>query len=123
MDEYNDDNWKLDFYCGDYGRVDLVTNKSRPEFWELTTRERNAELKKVKANIKTLYDKGIPFFTKDAIQNVHQQLKDCIAQGQGKISVKGLDGNVVEFGVEIGQVYKFIKIPEPDLEYVRYSHP
>lgn len=55
------------------------------------------------ARINALYDSGTPFFTKDRIRAIHDQLKKPLKKGD-KISVIGLDGAKVDFDVEIGNV-------------------
>lgn len=47
---------------------------------------------------------GVPFFTREAIQEVAEQLKRPFFPGQ-KILVKGLDGAFVEFDVRTGETY------------------
>lgn len=62
--------------------------------------------------IRDLYDAGIPFFTKEAIRDVYQQLKK--PRKDQKISVKGLDGVFVDFEMQNGHTSPG---PDPKEEY------
>lgn len=66
------------------------------------------------AKIRSLFEAGVPFYTKEAIRNVLQQLERSGEKGQ-KVSVRGLDGVIVDFEIETG-----ITLPadQPDLEFI-----
>jgi hypothetical protein len=48
-----------------------------------------------------LFDVGIPFYTKEVIRDVFQQLEKFGEKGQ-KVWVRGLDGIMVDFDIESG---------------------
>ncbi|KAM5471966.1 hypothetical protein MauCBS54593_003373 [Microsporum audouinii] len=98
----------LDYYISNYRRVNGSYNETK---WNEGT---EVNIKQVKSTIKALYDNGAPFFTKDALREIQEQLKGDLRVGQ-KISVRGLDGVTVEFDVIAGQV---IRPAEADTEYV-----
>lgn len=57
-------------------------------------------------NIRVSYNTGIPFFTKDALQEVAQQLKDykqTESRREQKIFTRGIDGKQVGFSIETGR--------------------
>ncbi|KAK4153599.1 hypothetical protein C8A00DRAFT_15200 [Chaetomidium leptoderma] len=56
--------------------------------------------------IKTKYDAGIPFFTKDLFRNVVRQLESNNDLDQ-KVSVTGLDGFAIQFPIETGKEYPY----------------
>jgi hypothetical protein len=66
------------------------------------------------SKIVALYDEGVPFFTKEAIRHVYQQLKAAGPECR-KVSVTGVDGRVVEFSMDVGLCWK---ADEPDVEEV-----
>ncbi|KAM5486946.1 hypothetical protein MaudMau93_004829 [Microsporum audouinii] len=105
----------LDYYISNYRRVNGSYNETK---WNEGT---EVNIKQVKSTIKALYDNGAPFFTKDALREIQEQLKGDLRVGQ-KISVRGLDGVTVEFDVIAGQV---IRPAEADTEYVALEihHP
>lgn len=100
----------LDYYISNYRRVNGSYNETK---WNEGT---GVNIKQVKSTIKALYDNGVPFFTKDALREIQEQLEGDLRVGQ-KISVRGLDGVTVEFDVIAGQV---IRPAEADTEYVAY---
>jgi len=53
--------------------------------------------------IRALYDAGIPFYTKESLREVCQQLEKCPERGQ-KISIKGVNGTMVDFEIETGRI-------------------
>ena len=57
------------------------------------------EKKKVISNIQAMYDAGIPFFTKETLQDVHDQLQNISEFGE-KVSVKCIDDNIVELEIK-----------------------
>lgn len=69
----------------------------------MDTYETSPGLADVHAQMRSLYLSGTPLFTKDSIGHLHQQLK-TLAGKPGKVSIKGLDGNLVDFFVEPGRL-------------------
>ncbi|GAA92052.1 similar to An01g00420 [Aspergillus luchuensis IFO 4308] len=67
-------------------------------------------------HIQEMYDSGKPFYTKELLQNLKQQIQDARDGVIQTIRVPGLDGVIVEFPVLIGQVYP--AHDEPGMEYV-----
>ncbi|KAK2875177.1 hypothetical protein FQN49_001714 [Arthroderma sp. PD_2] len=96
-------------YVGKYSRVGYP-NK-RELVWEATE-----DASAAKSRIKALYNDRAPIFTMASLRELHQQLKSDLQPGQ-KISVRGLDGVIVEFDVEIGRVVDF-RSDKPDVERV-----
>ncbi|KAI9693286.1 MAG: hypothetical protein M1822_005282, partial [Bathelium mastoideum] len=66
----------------------------------------------VKSRIWSLYNAGVPFFTKVSIQDLDRQLEKDPKRGQ-RVTVKGLDGTVVDFEIETGLIHSS---DEPDFE-------
>jgi hypothetical protein len=63
-----------------------------------------AEIQQVAHRVREIYDSGTPFFTKEAIGRVAQQIDD-IERGQpGAVSVVGIDGNTVQLRVKTGEI-------------------
>ncbi|GAQ47295.1 similar to An01g00420 [Aspergillus niger] len=56
-------------------------------------------------HIQEMYDSGKPFYTKELLRNLKQQIQDARDGIIQSIRVPGLDGVFVEFPVLIGQVY------------------
>ena len=71
---------------------------------------------KVCLKIQSLYG-GFAFFTKDAIRDIYRQIKTSSKEGP-KISVRGLDGVVVDCDVEIGNMFE---APDLNLQYSVYG--
>lgn len=69
----------------------------------------------VVSKINTLHDSGIPFFTKERIQRIHEQLKKSL-KGGDNISVEGVDGVMINFDVVTGDIRKDYE--NEDLEFV-----
>lgn len=67
------------------------------------------------AKIKDLYHTGIPFFTKDSIRDVQQQLVK--AEPGDEVSVLNLDGTKSKFTISIGKVVDGF---EPEMEMVQF---
>lgn len=55
------------------------------------------------SKIDALHNSGVPFFTKERIQHVHDQLKKSLRKGD-KISVQGVDGVMIHFNVVTGKI-------------------
>jgi len=68
----------------------------------------------VTLKIRSLFDAGTPFFTKEVIRDVCQQLEKFGGKGQ-KVSVRGLDGVIVDFDIESGLI---LPSDQPDLEFI-----
>ncbi|PGG95102.1 hypothetical protein AJ79_10259, partial [Helicocarpus griseus UAMH5409] len=88
------------YYCGSASRHD------EKEGTGPISRERAEELKtEAIPRINALYEAGTPFFTKQAIREIQQQINNAISNEEIKtISVKGLDNVLVDFDVEIGRI-------------------
>lgn len=73
--------------------------------------------------IRSLFDAGTPIFTKEMIRDVCWQLERSDQRGQ-KISVRGLDGVMVDFETESGRI---LPGTESGLEFIlcvyRFSEP
>lgn len=54
------------------------------------------------AKLDQWYEAGVPFFTREAIRDINQQINRPFTPGQ-KILVKGLDGVSVKFDVMTGE--------------------
>ncbi|KIX05454.1 uncharacterized protein Z518_06326 [Rhinocladiella mackenziei CBS 650.93] len=54
----------------------------------------------VSSHIRSLYDAGVPIYSKEMIRDVVDQLQS----GHQKVLVRGLDGNIVGFHIETGQI-------------------
>jgi hypothetical protein len=81
---------------------------------------------RVAAKIRAIYDAGTPFYPRDKIQDLSQQLEEARlgerseAEGGHQIKVisaTGIDGVKLEFDYEIGQV---VDSSEPDRECTLY---
>jgi hypothetical protein len=79
-----------------------------------TPRAEEGEMAEVTSKIRSLYDAGTPFYTKEVIRDVDRQPKKFVERGQ-KVSVRGLDGIMVDFEIESGLT---LPVGEPDLEMV-----
>lgn len=55
------------------------------------------------SKIDALYNAGVPFFSKERIQHVYEQLKMSLQKGD-KISVQGVDGVTINFDVVTGNI-------------------
>lgn len=81
---------------------------------EGTPSERAKEI----SRIRLLYDAGTPFFTKEAIRNASQELKKASEDGAKEISVRGMDGVVINFSVVTGKVLRSWKESETETEKI-----
>ncbi len=70
------------------------------------------------SRIRSMYDAGVPFFTKEAIRDLAQQLERAGTTGQ-KVSVRRLDGVMVDFDINTELVYPANR---RDLEYIVCVH-
>jgi len=91
-------------YCGDHYRYTQVHG-----FLDGTTREAT----EVSSHIRSLYDAGEPFYSKEIIRDIGRQLRS----GSQKVSVRGLDGIVVDVDIETGQL---LDTGDPDWDFVMY---
>ena len=64
--------------------------------------------------IRSLFDAGTPFYTKEVIRDVCQQLEKFGEKGQ-KVSVRGFDEVIVDFDIESGLILEY---GESDLEFI-----
>jgi len=78
------------------------------------TGEATTKFSKVCLKIRSVFDAGVPFYTKDAIREVCQQIEKSGRKGE-KISVRGLDGVPIQFSVHTGDVSS---LDESDTESV-----
>jgi hypothetical protein len=60
------------------------------------------------------YNAGKPFFTRESIQHIYQQLRRPLKRGD-KVSIMGLDGVIVDFDIEMGNCRE---ARESHLEYI-----
>ncbi|GLA65184.1 hypothetical protein AtubIFM55763_008075 [Aspergillus tubingensis] len=67
-------------------------------------------------HIQEMYDSGKPFYTKELLQDLKEQIQDACNGVIQTIRVPGLDGVLVEFPVLTGQVYP--AHDEPGMEYI-----
>ena len=67
------------------------------------------------ARIDELYASGIPFFSKESIRAVLKQIQSLSALGD-KILVKGVDGAMVEFEINVGGIHQTRSLEDDDLE-------
>ncbi|EFR04284.1 hypothetical protein MGYG_07293 [Nannizzia gypsea CBS 118893] len=63
-----------------------------------------ATINKIRSDIQAMYDAGVPFFTRDSIRDVYEQLKGDLRQGR-TISVRGLDGVMVDYDIKVGDAW------------------
>ncbi len=77
-----------------------------------TDEERTREQKKseILEKIYEMYTSGVPFFTKDSMRDIHQQLLK--AQTGDNVSVLNLDGTKREFTNTVGRIYDDHDDPE-----------
>jgi hypothetical protein len=85
------------------------------EAWMAEQRRRREE---VIQKIRSFYNVGVPFFRKEAIRDVYQQLLKATNLGQ-KIWVMGLNGVGVEFGNETGKIASGSPPDEPEKEFFK----
>jgi hypothetical protein len=105
---------KMTFF-GQYCRAGLD-----PDEEELTGDEAQAALEIIQRVIIGKFAEGQPFFTKDAIRDVRDQINRFTEKGQ-KITVEGLDGVAVEFVVETGRVFHYDHYnAAAEVEYIWY---
>jgi hypothetical protein len=69
---------------------------------DLTGKERK-KMARIKSDIRTMYDQGIPLFTKDAIRYLMEQLKLFTEFGGDKISIRGIIGAIEKLDIETGR--------------------
>lgn len=82
--------------------------------WHKPTPAEEGKINDAILKIRSLYHAGTPFYTKEALQGVCQQLEKSVERGQ-KVLVKGLDGVLVDFDIESGRT---IAAGEPNLEFI-----
>ncbi|KAJ5496654.1 hypothetical protein N7463_008641 [Penicillium fimorum] len=74
-------------------------------------------LEEAKAILDRLYESGVPFFTKELIQDMWDQTKRDPVQGD-IIFTKDITGAIVEYDVETGKVRPWVLADDTELEYV-----
>ncbi|KAI0096427.1 hypothetical protein GGR51DRAFT_29692 [Nemania sp. FL0031] len=77
-----------------------------------------AEMQQVVPRVREIYDSGTPFFTKEAIRKVIQQIDDIETGQPGVISVIGIDGNIVQLRVKTGEIDSDIE-PGVEMTYLK----
>lgn len=58
--------------------------------------------------IHALYESGVPLYTKEAIRDLHEQIKDS---DRDIFTVQGLDGRIVKFKNNFGEVLSISEGP------------
>ncbi|KIW16835.1 hypothetical protein PV08_04025 [Exophiala spinifera] len=91
-------------YCGDRERSLRDS--------QLSSDETTGEAAEVSSRILSTYHAGEPLFSKEIIRDVARQLANTECR---KVSVRGLDGQVVEIDVETGNV---LDTGNPEWDYV-----
>jgi hypothetical protein len=66
------------------------------------------------SNLRSMYESGAPLFTRQAIQQISQQLKEAGEEEPEKISVTALNGARVDFTISPRSVYE---AEDPEIEY------
>ncbi|KAF5016606.1 hypothetical protein F66182_11663, partial [Fusarium sp. NRRL 66182] len=69
----------------------------------LTGKKAQRAIKKVQRDLRIKLENGQPFFTKDAIRDVRDQLRQSTKKGH-KITIRGLDDMSVEFVLATGDI-------------------
>lgn len=69
---------------------------------------------KALSKLRSMYNAGSPFFTRQSIREIYQQLRE-LRDKVKKISVTGLDGVVVDFDVRTGST---VEADDPELEFL-----
>ena len=72
-------------------------------------------------SIHQMHDAGTPLYTKRTLHAVSLQLEKALIEKRGKIWMRGMDGRLVDFDVEIGYTYP-ADYWEPGLEYVLFAY-
>lgn len=107
----------------------LYGGKSPDDVQDLTPDELTSKKHEVISTIRTLFNEGLPFFTKDAICSLVQQIDDTNSQlraGQSlsdhhrKFRLSTLQGHVVEVDVETGASWGFG--PVKSVMYMQYLY-
>ncbi|KAK2809801.1 hypothetical protein FQN50_003441 [Emmonsiellopsis sp. PD_5] len=74
-----------------------TADSETPNQWDASQPPEPEEAARAAAKRQALYDAGVPFFTKETFQDLSRQFKMTPAEREGKFSVTGLDGRIVEF--------------------------
>ena len=75
----------------------------------------------VSETLNAIFDLGVPFFTKTAIQDMVRQIDGLAVnpnprlQVVRKFTVRGVDGGVVEILVPLGRVHPYRDLPDVDI--------
>ena len=77
-------------YCGDAQRAAL--NRQRLD-------AKSKQAREVSSRIRSFYEDGLPFFTKETLRDLQEQIKS----DNQLISLRGLDGSVRDIEVETGR--------------------
>jgi hypothetical protein len=84
---------------------DSVPDRDYDAYVESVRTRNRVKMQQAIQKIREVYDSGTPFFTKDAIRRIVQQI-ESIERGQpGKVSITGIDGTIVQLTVKTGQVH------------------
>lgn len=76
--------------------------------------ETTGEAAEISSRILSLYNAGEPLFSKEILRDVARQLAETESR---KVSVRGVDGVVVQFDIETGQL---LDTGAPEWEFVMY---
>ncbi|RFU24594.1 hypothetical protein B7463_g11739, partial [Scytalidium lignicola] len=76
--------------------------------------EGEREIAEAILKIRSLYDAGFPYFTKEALRNAYQQLMKA-REDRTKVTLIGLDRAAVDFDIEVGRIFEG---DEPELEFI-----
>jgi hypothetical protein len=96
-----------------------MENPIRTYLGKVTRLGRSTSIEEATSKIHSLVDTGQPLFTKEVLREVGQQLRNAHNKDGQKISVKGLDGFIVEFAIETGDIHKSL---EPGFEFIVYVY-
>lgn len=95
-----------------YGPSRRACRQEEPQFRDEETPKSATE---AASKLDIWYNTGMPFFTTESLEFIHQQLKRP-QNRENKISMRGLDGVMVEFDVIMGSTQE--AFDKEGLEYV-----
>jgi len=94
----------------------VMASADMPNPPDMTLQEQRVEMAAANELLREKYDAGVPFFTKDVIRSVVEQLD----KGNETVAIKGLDGRDVHFTVGTGKLHPFFR-PEENKICVMYG--
>jgi hypothetical protein len=103
----------------DTNLVELVATSSSPSL-DARLNETRQQMAKAHDFIRSLYHAGVPFFTKQALRDVAEQLARCEKDGMAadqRIGITGLNGVTEWFPVDSGRE---LRSPSRDSKYKRF---